>query len=150
LPVSLKWPNDLVAGGKKLAGILVEGGFASQGLSFAVVGVGVNVNGQPPIEGATSIEALTASPQGKEEILQDILGEMKAGYLAYLAEGIEPALADYRRGCITLNREVIIIGPEGKARAKAIDVGSRGELLVEYPDGCRRLVFADEVSLRTC
>lgn len=148
LPVSLKWPNDVVARGDKLAGILVEAGSASRGLSFAVVGVGVNVNGPPPLEGATSIETITASPQRKDQILQDILGEIKAGYLAYLKEGIEPILADYRQGCTTLGREVVIFGSHGKAKAKAIDVGNSGELLVEYPDGCRGWIHADEVSLR--
>lgn len=148
LPVSIKWPNDLVAGGKKLGGILVEAGSASQSLSFLVVGVGVNINGPPPIEGGTSIEALAGSPQQKEEILADILGEMKRTYFAYLQEGIGPVLAEYRRGCTTLGREVIIVGPKGGAPAKAVDIGERGELFVEDLDGRRRSVFADEVSLR--
>ena len=82
-PVRLKWPNDVLLNGRKLAGILVEGSFGPDGFA-AAVGLGVNVSTLPQdlpprvIYPATSILAETGRIVDREALLQAWLAEMDA------------------------------------------------------------------------
>jgi len=91
---SVKWPNDVMVGDRKVAGILVEGGAAAY-----VLGVGVNVN-VPRAElprtdayGATSLEVETGRTLARERLLGAFLAEFEPRYRA-LVEGGAGALAD--------------------------------------------------------
>lgn len=78
-PVSLKWPNDCVCGGKKICGILLETSFAGDRLEKLAVGIGINLYDRcvPKVAGipVTSLETLGADPSGisREEIIADII-----------------------------------------------------------------------------
>src|SRR5690606_38120950 len=77
--ISIKWPNDILADGKKIAGILIENSFSGPHAFFSIVGVGLNVN-QTNFEGFPKASSLKNSTQKEfdiEEILHSILGEIK-------------------------------------------------------------------------
>lgn len=119
----LKWPNDVLAGHRKLAGILAEAGNG-----FVVVGLGLNVRQDSFPEGlsATSLLLERARPVGRARLLGAVL-ERFAPYAADPGSALEP----YRRLCATLGRRVRVeragaSGVEGPAEA----VGERGELVV--------------------
>jgi BirA family transcriptional regulator, biotin operon repressor / biotin---[acetyl-CoA-carboxylase] ligase len=133
----LKWPNDVLVGDRKLAGILAE---QSPAGSAVVVGIGVNV--------ATPAEALPVSPAGlpatslliegatvsREDLLLGILGQLERWYVAFRADP-DPArtglLAAYRELCATLGRTVRVELPGGRVLAGvATDIDTDGRLLV--------------------
>jgi BirA family transcriptional regulator, biotin operon repressor / biotin---[acetyl-CoA-carboxylase] ligase len=138
---SLKWPNDILAGDRKLAGILAEQ--APDG-DAVVVGVGLNV--------ATPQGALPVSPAGlpatsllvegadvaRETLLVEILRSLERWYLAFSADP-DPErsglLAEYRSACATLGRQVRVELPAGRVLAGiAEDVDASGRLLVRPAD----------------
>jgi len=130
----LKWPNDVLVGERKLAGILAEQSPASDAV---VVGVGLNV--------ATPQDALPLSPAGlpatsllaegaevaREPLLTEILRGLERLYLAFRADP-DPErsglLAEYTAACATLGRTVRVELPAGRVlagRAEGIDRGGR-------------------------
>jgi BirA family transcriptional regulator, biotin operon repressor / biotin---[acetyl-CoA-carboxylase] ligase len=134
---TLKWPNDVLVGDRKLAGILAE---QAPDEDAVVIGIGLNV--------ALPEAALPVSPAGlpatsllvegadvaREPLLVEILRALERGYLAFAADP-DPArsglLAQYRAACSTLGREVRVELPAGRVLAgTAEDVDPSGRLLV--------------------
>jgi BirA family transcriptional regulator, biotin operon repressor / biotin---[acetyl-CoA-carboxylase] ligase len=137
---TLKWPNDVLIGSRKLAGILAE-----QSGGAVVIGIGVNVS--------TPADALPASPTGlratsllaegadvsREALLAGILRELERWYLAF-RDDPDPVraglLAEYRALCATLGRPVRVELPGRRVLAGvAEDVDADGRLLVAPADG---------------
>jgi BirA family biotin operon repressor/biotin-[acetyl-CoA-carboxylase] ligase len=69
LPLTLKWPNDLLAGDKKVAGVLVEAWGSADRPRFYTVGLGLNVHGLPALDRAASVEALGRPQADRRAIL---------------------------------------------------------------------------------
>jgi BirA family transcriptional regulator, biotin operon repressor / biotin---[acetyl-CoA-carboxylase] ligase len=96
LIVDLKWPNDLMIGGKKAGGILTEM-YAEPGqVRFVIVGIGLNVN-QEKFNGelgsiATSLRVQAGKPQSRLELLVRLLREFENDYNRFLREGPEGVL----------------------------------------------------------
>jgi BirA family biotin operon repressor/biotin-[acetyl-CoA-carboxylase] ligase len=154
LPAVLKWPNDVLVGDRKLAGILAE---QSGTGSATVIGIGINV--------ATPADALPASPAGlpatsllaegaagveREALLTAVLREVERLYLAF--SGAADAqrsglLAEYRALCGTLERIVRVELPGGRELAgTATDIDATGCLLVaEAGSGQQLRVSAGDV-----
>jgi BirA family transcriptional regulator, biotin operon repressor / biotin---[acetyl-CoA-carboxylase] ligase len=139
---TLKWPNDVLADGRKLAGILAE---QSPDAAAVVLGIGLNV--------AAPRDALPVSPTGlaatsllaegadvpREALLLSVLSELERWYLAFLADP-EPAraglLSAYRSVSATLGRAVRVELPGGRVLAgRATDIDSEGRLLVAADGG---------------
>lgn len=108
--VRLKWPNDLLLGGRKLGGILVEATAHK-----AVCGIGVNLTSAP--EGAAMLN------QPRDEVLERLRPLIEA----WTAAPAEMVFARWRELSATLGRRVRIDGIEGLAE----DLGPRGELIVD-------------------
>ena len=146
LRCSIKWPNDVVLGGKKICGILVESVLGGEP-SCVIVGIGINVNTPPfPEElrgGAGSLADAAGGPVDLEALAAALLEELDGCYEAWLAEpGF--CLDEYRSRCVTLGREVLA----GGRSARAEGIGADYSLLVSYPDGTREALRFGEVSVR--
>ena len=127
----LKWPNDVLLGTKKLAGVLVERVDGPAGPA-AVVGVGLNLSAAPV--GAVSLLAAGFSDVSRDDALAALLDVFGARYEKWRGEhgDPEPWLAPaYRRLCDTLGREVRATLP-GRAPVvgRAVDVDDDGRLVV--------------------
>ena len=102
---TLKWPNDVLVDGRKIAGILAE----AHGDAI-VAGVGLNVTltrAELPVPTATSLLLENAACLDRERLLAAILTELASRYTAWTA-GPDPAAlrAEYLRWCVTVGREV--------------------------------------------
>lgn len=118
----LKWPNDVLVGEAKLAGILAE-----TRRDAVVVGVGINVTLRRqdlPVPGATSLLLAGAAETGRELVLGAVLRELKHWYLAW-AGGTDPDAsglrAEYRQRCATIGRQVRVELPGGRALTGVAD-----------------------------
>jgi BirA family transcriptional regulator, biotin operon repressor / biotin---[acetyl-CoA-carboxylase] ligase len=140
LAVRLRWPNDVLVDGHKIAGILIEG---VGGLAPAVIlGVGVNV-GQGPDEwppdlaGRAASLAMLGAPVARPVVLAAILRHLAARYAAFLVEGFS-AIRQAWRERAQLGERVVRDGIEGIA----IDLGLDGALVVRRADGSLATVVA--------
>jgi BirA family transcriptional regulator, biotin operon repressor / biotin---[acetyl-CoA-carboxylase] ligase len=146
--VGLKWPNDLMIGERKLAGILAE---RVEPAGAVVVGVGLNVSlreAELPVPTATSLALAGAACTDRDTLLRATLRGVGEEYLTWrraAGDGEKSILPRYQAICTTLGRDVRVELPGGAAVAgRAVDVGPDGSLVVETPAG-RRLVSAGDV-----
>lgn len=150
----LKWPNDLVVGGAKLAGVLAEADLVGGQVAAVVVGVGLNVNwpagaeDRPPA-GAVALNQLTGSDVGRAKLLVAMLASLEARCqdLAHPIGRLALASA-YRGRCVTVGQVVRIQLADETFIGTAADVSPEGHLLVEVGTCLRRVTAADVVHLR--
>ncbi len=135
---ALKWPNDVLVDGDKVAGILVERVERTAGAA-AVVGVGLNVSStreELPVPTATSLELSGAAAVDRAGLLVAVLSAFTGLYddwVGAAGQGLRPS---YVRACSTIGREVRVDLPTGEAlHGRAVDVDGDGRLLVD--DGRR-------------
>ncbi|HEX7105658.1 MAG TPA: biotin--[acetyl-CoA-carboxylase] ligase [Acidothermaceae bacterium] len=153
--VTLKWPNDVMIGDRKLGGVLAERVDAGAGAPpAAVVGVGLNVTlreAELPVPAATSLSLAGAAATDRDTILRAVLRDIGAGYREWVAAGGEgaPVLAGYRELCATIGQRVRADLPGGGAvEGLAVDVRADGALVIEGADGRRPVTAGDVVHLR--
>lgn len=154
LPVSLKWPNDLVVVGgeswRKLGGLLAETGLSGDRLEFVIVGVGINVNVPPEVlpdlaPDATSILAETDRMTDREVLLGRFLEGVKARYERWQAG--ERPWAEWAARLATLGQSVRVVTAEGERHGTAEAVDEDGALLLRTPDGSLHRIRAGDVLL---
>lgn len=151
----IKWTNDLVLNGKKLAGILAEMDIDGKtgALRAVVLGIGINVcqmredfSGEVA-DMATSLAMETGKDVAFRALEEALLDELNEAYDA-LDGDITPFLTQYRRDCITLGHEVRILRGASVRTAWAEDIDEDFSLLVRLSDGKREHISCGEVSVR--
>lgn len=140
--LALKWPNDVLADGAKLAGILLEGEKLADGRQAVVIGVGVNVVAAPqglPYP-ATSLQALGLSRRADDvfEALSDAWVESFS--LWHDGKGIAEVLAQWRRSATGIGAPVAVQRQEGVVRGIFETVDEAGRLIVRT-DGAERIAI---------
>jgi BirA family biotin operon repressor/biotin-[acetyl-CoA-carboxylase] ligase len=153
LPVKLKWPNDVLAGYRKLAGILVEVQGELSGPSFAVIGIGVNehlpARHRQEIDQAVVDLAEMGVQLSRAELLHAILSELARTMTQFEQEGIRPILAEWPRWHAHEGRAVLLRTPDGHQHTgTASGLDEAGNLLLTLASGEMRKYSAGEVSLR--
>jgi len=151
LAARIKWPNDVLIAGRKLAGILIETEIAGQSVKYALVGIGLNVNLDveriPEIaEIATSLKRETGREVAREEVLAALLNHFEALYLE--ARRGRPPLEGWKSRLETLGRHVRVTSAGSVEEGVAEDVDAEGSLLLRRDDGTRVTIPAGEVTLR--
>lgn len=153
LSAGIKWPNDILINGKKAVGILTEMDCEMSEVHFVIPGIGINVNTAsfPPeiAEIATSLYLECGKTVSRRRLVHRVLERLEEHYETFLRTGSFAAmLKDYRKHCITLGKEVHVLGRE-PFFAEALDITPEGELLVRRADnGKEEVVFSGEVSIR--
>ena len=147
----IKWPNDVLIGGKKVSGILIESEVQAETVSYAIVGIAVNINLDPSTipeiaETATSLKQELRRKVSRLEVLQALLGEFEELYSAL--RRAEPIAEEWRRRLETLGQEVKVKCGEVVEQGYAEAVDDEGNLLLRLPDGSLKTIVAGEVTLR--
>jgi len=150
----IKWTNDLVYGKQKLGGILTELGFTPQGgLSYAVIGIGVNCCQQRadfPAEirdMACSLAMMSGTEISRAQVAAAMLNALYQ-MNEVLLTGKETMFDRYRQDCVTLGKNVSLVRGEEVRHAYALNVDDSGALVVRLPDGLLETVNSGEVSVR--
>lgn len=154
VPAEVKWPNDLLLGGLKIAGILaerVESGSGSESGAAAVVGVGLNVSTRVeelPVPTATSLAIALGREPDRTAVL---LGCLRALFEEYAAWQAAPATlrAAYAGTCATIGQQVRVHLPSGAdLLGEATGVDAEGRLVVRTGDGEVAVSAGDVVHVR--
>jgi BirA family biotin operon repressor/biotin-[acetyl-CoA-carboxylase] ligase len=148
----LKWPNDVVAGERKLGGILAEGLSGPQGVDAVVLGIGVNVVADmaalpPDVRAlATSVAAETGRSVDTIDVAASVLARLTLWYDALGRDGSAPIVAAWRaRSVPWWGRAVEIRSGTEVLRGVARDVDERGALLLDLGEGRVTPVLSGEV-----
>ena len=148
----LKWPNDIEINRHKFGGILIEGEWRSDGPTYALIGIGVNVNFDPAPHAAqidrpaTSLMIELGHETPREPVLAALLNAFEAAYDHADSDEVFEA---WRSRLDTLGRDVQIIGRETvEVEGVAEDVTRDGALLVRDGRGVLHTIIAGEVSVR--
>lgn len=151
LQVGLKWPNDVLIGGRKLGGILTEVDLRGDRVEHAVVGIGLNVNldpGQIPQDlpvPATSLSQELGRPVDRLALLRFLLQAVEDRYVA-LCRGESPH-GEWAQRLITLGQPVVVQQGGEPLVGVAEGVGADGALLLRLPDGRQVRILAGDVSM---
>ena len=150
--VRLKWPNDLVVEGRKLGGLLVEGGGEHAGPVRAVIGLGLNVR-MPEAMAATldqpwtDLARLMDPPPSRNALAARLLTHLLPALDRFDAEGLAPFLVSYARFDALMGREVIVHLAGESQTGIATGIAEDGALRVRV-DGEERVFHAGEISVR--
>jgi BirA family transcriptional regulator, biotin operon repressor / biotin---[acetyl-CoA-carboxylase] ligase len=132
-PVLIKWPNDILLQGRKVAGILIENTILDRNLHTSVVGIGLNVNQQDfpdTLPDPISIRMVT----GREHILSECLDGLLASLTFHLNKLYEKSFAEiktyYLNNCWGLNTWARYTDASGIFEGRIVDVAATGELIV--------------------
>ena len=146
----IKWTNDLVHNGRKLAGILTELGLSPRGtVDWAVVGIGINClqreeDFDPAIRSFAGSLAMFA-PCDRAKLAASLAERLAGMELSAKSE----IMARYRRDCVTLGKEVSLLRADGKPRhGRAVDIDADGALIVEFAPNVVEIINSGEISIR--
>jgi BirA family biotin operon repressor/biotin-[acetyl-CoA-carboxylase] ligase len=149
----VKWPNDILLGGRKVAGILTELRAELDRIGYVILGIGVDANlsasdfpgdlrGQ-----ATSLRLALGKPVSRPELAVTILRELERDY-ARLAAGDFGKVADeWEAHCATIGKEVTIRTGERQIRGRAESLGEDGALLLRTEHGHLERVVGGDVEV---
>lgn len=150
--VGLKWPNDLVIDGRKLGGLLVEGGGEAGGPVRAVIGLGLNVRmpaaqagliDQPWLDLAQALPG----PTSRNAVARAVLGRLPPALALFDAEGLAPFRPRYAALDALHGQRVVVRLDRGDVFGTAEGIAEDGALRLRTPQGLRDF-HAGEVSVR--
>jgi BirA family biotin operon repressor/biotin-[acetyl-CoA-carboxylase] ligase len=150
----LKWPNDVLVDGRKVAGILTELEGEAERVSFVLVGIGVNVNADPATfpddiaAGATSLRVAAGAPLDRIAFTAGLLAAVEARYGQFLAGGFAAIRPAFEATAFLTGRAVRVSGPDAAAHGRVVGVDDDGALLLARDGGGTQRVLAGEVTLR--
>ena len=146
LSVKLKWPNDLVLGSAKLGGILIESKTLGDSVSFAILGIGVNINQSksqlPP--GAVSLRLVSRKQHDLRTLMRAILDQIRSS-----SDDLDNAsriMEEWWHNCIHRPLRVQVTLPKGAVSGISKGIDEDGALLIETDGG--RIRKVSEGSLR--
>ena len=149
---AIKWPNDIMIDGRKVAGILAESAMSGSRIEHAIVGIGVNValdtSADPEIAAtAASLNQLAGADVDRAELLRRILQHLDALYLD-LKRGRSP-VPEWRRWLDTLGQRVTVTHHGNANTGLAEDIDEHGNLLLRTDAGQLLTLTAGDITLRT-
>jgi len=150
----IKWPNDILIGGKKVAGILVEADTREGGSSEVVIGVGINVNIpeeelQERVRGTRigTLMGIAGRRLDLDGVLVQVLEEFFLLWRLWLRGEDRPIRERWKGLSSTLNRRVAVVGREGRRiEGIAIELDRDGALIVCSPDGRHHRIVEGRIS----
>lgn len=150
--VQLKWPNDLVSDGRKLGGLLVEGGGEHGGPVRAVLGLGVNVRMPPEFAAAIDqpwidLVTLDATLASRNQVAAALILHLIPALELFDAHGLAPFLPRYERLDALSGQQVEVRGDAFAVAGEYAGIAEDGALCMRTPDGLRQF-HAGEVSVR--
>ncbi len=131
----IKWPNDVFANDKKVAGILSETVFSGGNLKGLVLGFGINLNSYPSYEEinkyATSFSEVCGKKIDRNSFVFKLIEKFHEDYSLFIKEGFSLIRDDYIKRFLFLDRHITVDAPGGKISGRAVDINEEGYLVLE-------------------
>ncbi|WP_044478902.1 biotin--[acetyl-CoA-carboxylase] ligase [Paenibacillus antibioticophila] len=149
----IKWPNDLLAGGKKICGILLESAGEDTRMKYCIAGIGIDVNLEQEdlpehLQGvATSLKLAAGQTQDRAELAAEVLLRMEQLMELYQAEGFQPIRLLWEDMSVTLGRGVSVAGHQGMNTGRAVALDDSGGLVILDESGALATIFSGELEL---
>ena len=148
----IKWPNDILIGGRKVCGILIEHGLTSGAVRYSIMGIGININFDtslyPEIAGfATSLSVELGHELPVGQVALRLYIELEGLYL----RSMEPdaILTEWATNMITIGSRVKVKSANREIEGMAEGINGSGHLLLRQDDGIVQEILAGDVSLIT-
>jgi BirA family biotin operon repressor/biotin-[acetyl-CoA-carboxylase] ligase len=151
----IKWPNDILAGGRKVCGILAEMSAEMNKVNYIIAGIGINVNTHPEefpeeLRGtAASLFTESMHEVSRKDLAAAVLNNFESLYREFIQTGnIDSSIEICKSHSATLGRDIRALSGESEIRGRAVDITPDGELMVMDEEGSLRKLFYGEVSVR--
>ena len=150
----IKWPNDIVINGKKVAGILTEMSCELGTINHIIIGIGINVNQSKEEipydlrDRATSLLMESGKAINRKELFAAILNRLDQFYMEFLQdENMDGVLEICRENSAVIGKDVLVIQGGNSRKGHVVGINHSGELQVRFDTGLET-VFSGEVSIR--
>lgn len=148
----IKWPNDLLAGNRKICGILVESSLRENKLAYCIAGIGISVNlteeDYPDFLNGVGTSLLIergGDPVDRSVIAGVVLSELESLYAFYLEHGFSAVARLWEALSVTIGRQVARETPQGRVEGIATGLDDNGGLLVMNRCGEIETVSSGEI-----
>jgi BirA family biotin operon repressor/biotin-[acetyl-CoA-carboxylase] ligase len=154
LEIGIKWPNDLLAGGKKISGILMESAAEEARVKYIIAGIGISVNLDeedfpPEIRSkATSLKMAAGREIDRPELIAAVLGDFEKLYELYQQEGFSPIRTLWEMNAVTLGKEAVLATSKGTVEGVPISLDDTGGLRVQLADGQIQVFYSADVETK--
>ncbi len=146
----IKWPNDILIGGRKVCGILIEHGLKDGAVRYSIVGIGININFDtslyPEIAGfATSLSVELGHELPVHQVVMSLYTELEKLYLQCHKPDL--ILTEWTTNMVTIGKRVKVKSGNNEIEGIAERVDASGHLLLRADDGSLQEIMAGDVSL---
>lgn len=153
LNVRIKWPNDIMVRGKKLAGILTQVSTEMDAVDYIVVGLGINVN--TPLKdfpddlrsSATSIQAEMNGPFPRISLLRLYLERFEDRYETFKQSGFQPILERWKELSDIIGKKIRVDLLNHHCMGEVLDIDQDGILILRDQDGTLQRILSGDVTL---
>jgi BirA family biotin operon repressor/biotin-[acetyl-CoA-carboxylase] ligase len=150
LETYIKWPNDVMIKGKKVCGILIENEVGGGRVNFAVIGIGINVNFNPPdfpeiADIATSLSHETGTEISFVELAGTLLDELERLYLE--AQAGAAVYKEWQENMETLGKRIKVNTGKTVEQGQAETITENGNLVLRHDDGSLAEIVAGDVTV---
>lgn len=145
----IKWPNDIVLDGRKIAGFLIEGESYSRDEMIVYLGIGINVNNDPPLDVAISLKNILNTLIPRNSLIAYVAGSIgKIEDIARDQRSISKLQAEYLDKLVTIGRRVKVVTVHGEYVGYAKTITDKGDLVVDTETGVHRFNSSEVLELR--
>ena len=150
---TIKWPNDVFVGDRKVAGVLLESRFDTASVSFVVIGMGINVSQTaeefPPElqDAATSLESASGNPVSRAELANAVLVELEHIYAELQSGNWERVREEVLAFSFIIGRRVSVRSGPDCYEGVAFDFSDDGGLVIREDSGLQRHICAGDILL---
>jgi len=154
LKPSIKWPNDLLLGKRKVAGLLNEIHSETDHIHFVILGMGINLNMDEKLlpwelrTKATSLKKEMGRPISRKEFVCHLLNALEQWYGIFLKKGGAPVLKAWKDRARIEGKRVKVTSFGDVLRGRAVDVDSDGALILQTKGGVQKRIVAGDIEYR--
>ena len=151
-PVYVKWPNDIMAQGKKLSGTLIEVEAESHGFCHVIIGIGINVNMQKASkkeigQSWTSLQQLTGHYQNRNILCAELINQVIAYVEKFSETGLMSLIKEWNSKDYLFNEALSLQANEKTIKGKGNGINQHGHIVLTLADGSQKVFSSGDATL---